>query len=302
MVSTECGDVLLLEVHNLMINELAPEIGQPSNEVQLVVLLANDEQVSEFNYHVRPLSAEAGTRIPQDGRFHAAIEIGNGNPVYVSLMVLDNDELSQSDQLVASLAEALAGALVEAAGDGMLPGLGMPLGLAAEYGIDRAVEGLEEPDIIGSFAFEVGAYNDWGQGMHQVESPDEEVVIDFSIRRYQGCSDILVLADGRPASAEGDVCPPSTAVTRLAVGSMAVISVPPGRHLFFREGPGRDYDGIRYESGHLLRIIEGPQCDEDVMFWKAVDRMGREGWAAESRVLYETGQPVYFLLPVGTQG
>ncbi len=300
--STECGDILMLEVHDVTINEIARDIGQPDNEVQVVALLADDEEISEFNYHTYPLTAEVGTYISLDSRFHSAIEISSGQPVYISLMVLDNDDLSQGDQIVANIAEALAGALVEAAANGVLPGLGMPLGLAAEMGADFAVEGLEESDVIGDFAFEVSAQNRWGQGMHRMQSPEGEVTIDFSIRRYQGCDDILALGDLSPAGAEGNVCPPSTAVSRLAVGSMAVIGVPPGRHLFFRDDPNRDSDGIRYEPGHLLRIIEGPQCDGDMMFWKAVDRMGREGWVAESRILYETGEPVYFLLPAGTQG
>jgi hypothetical protein len=152
---------------------------------------------------------------------------------------------------------------------------------------------------------------DWEQGRHEYTTPNGAVTVDYTIQHYADCkipanlvgSGGAVDADPiAPQASDGPtVCEGAEGQgmdRRLNVGDMAVITVPEGRHLFLKEQPKKYDPGIRYDPGHILRIIEGPVCSEDVMYWRVVDGSGREGWVAESSYVYDTGRGTYYLTPL----
>jgi hypothetical protein len=78
--------------------------------------------------------------------------------------------------------------------------------------------------------------------------------------------------------------PPATATipVRIGEGAYAEVAGTDGLGLRFRSGPGGDFVTWRIlPEGEALLITGGPEDDGEVIWWRAVDRTGIVGWAAE---------------------
>jgi hypothetical protein len=306
-----CGDVLVLSLTNIAINHLALDYPLDTGQLQALVLLTDGSNVTEFNYHHDPVWVESGSEVKL-GRFHSAIEIDGDKPVYGWIMIMDSDHPSPSASIISDIATELAGLGVELAADGIIPVpmSGNVAGGVTDILLERGIGGLARSDVLGDIAFELRKEDSWNVGAYHYTLADGAVDVEFMVRRYDECHQFLAATDGKPpdydfapagfsAQPALSQCLAGTPVTRLNVGEMAIVTVREGHHLFFREGPAQSFPGIRYVNGHLMRVVEGPECDGQIMFWKVMDRWGRTGWMAESLTFGNPSVGTYYLFPMG---
>jgi hypothetical protein len=313
--SETCGDMLVLSLTNITVNRLAHDFPLDAGRLQALVLLTDGSSITQFNYHHDPVWIESGSEVKL-GRFHSAIELGSGRPVYGWIMIMDSDHPSPEASVIGDIAGEIVGLGVEEAigaaikDDAKSAVPGNIAGSIADILIEQGIDWLARPDILGDIAFELREEAGWNVGTYHYALADGAVEVDFLVRRYNECQQFLAAADGTPpgydfAPAGFSLQPARTQclsgapVTRLNVGAMAIVTVREGHHLFFREGPTQESSGIRYVNGHLVRVVEGPECDGQIMFWKVMDRWGRLGWMAESLTFGDPPMGTYYLFPMG---
>ncbi len=95
-----------------------------------------------------------------------------------------------------------------------------------------------------------------------------------------------------PLTTPGFSCPGAPA-SRLQVGSQAAVGDVGGYSLTIFAEPGDEFAELFYlEEGDLLKIINGPICSKNQLWWEIQRDSGHTGWAPESS---ETGD--YLLNP-----
>ncbi|MBN2305688.1 MAG: hypothetical protein JXQ72_14490 [Anaerolineae bacterium] len=306
-----CDELVTVSLRSVEINKRTAEmIGILSNthEVEVVVLLTDGYSISEFNYHVEPVTIGPSAVVTLD-RFHAAIELSSNEPVYVWIMIKDTDHGGLGSSVINASADTIIayligkGLSIVGAGTGVLIAADLVWNLLA----NALTEKVAQDDLIGDLAFMLDARYGWGHGRHEVTTPRNTATIKFDIRHYTSCDALFSTSSpgtmiqtsdsGSSASACSALAPPS----RLQPGDLAIVSVPPDRTLRFREGPGLQYDSVRYAPGHVMRILGPNQCDGDMMFWKVMSPFGVEGWMAESEYDAYLGQAFYHMRPMGVQ-
>jgi len=312
-----CGDNLILQLHHIQLHRIdASPIDLYSNQMQMLVFISNGAEGSEFNYNYSPIEVTSGTEF-DFGRFHTAIDIRNQDPVYVWLLVVDKDEMSIWGQVAVSVFTSLAGVAASAGLTALVPGAGPALltgsSIVTDLGSNLAVLDITQDDIIGDVAYLLDDSHNWGIGTHTVSTANDAVTLHFSIQRYNGCENSAALARRNEQTATPipvsmaqtlSRCADGANLSRIGIGDMVISNVVDGRFNMFHAEPIRATEGIRYGSGHIFRVIEGPTCDYDpsseydTMFWLVVDGAGRRGWIAESEYNARLMFNAYLLTPI----
>lgn len=303
-----CGDRLIVGLDQLSLNvsPLDPPSLSNSNQIQAHILMSDGRaNPSDFNYHYEPIQVTEPSVIPL-GRYSVGIDISDSvEPVYIWLFIVDNDDFTWAGEILNTALNTIASTLIGMGANAVVPGSGIVVGGVTDFAYDQIISGIKSEDVIGDIAILLTSENRWGQGTHRFITANEAVSGVFSVVRLSNCQDAadwegrLPFANLTPvADVRITSCSSNSPRTRLSVGNLALVSVNSGRYLFLRSDPLQSSPGIRYAPGHVMRITDGPQCDDTRMYWEVVDKNGRKGWMAESEIVAETGNGMYYLRPI----
>lgn len=95
----------------------------------------------------------------------------------------------------------------------------------------------------------------------------------------------LARAGGSATPAEASMRSTPEAPSGIVEGAFVRVGGTEGMDLRYRFGPGTEYLTIRIaEDGEVMKVVGGPQVEDDLTWWRLQDTHGNVGWAVEDYI------------------